>query len=212
LPPPLPAPDKQSSAAPPAGEATVAATQDSRAPEDEDRPYPNLAQVPARPLNMPTFAQAAATEKQLLADRANAKDRPDSPSPDQVLAPRPTPAVGAAANAVDFRLEDRSPCLAQAEPKGEPAATIQFAPGSASLTADNMETLAGVLPAVRSSTGTIRILGHGDTDTGAAKSSARFDLAVTRADSVADALTGYGIPACVDSSFAGQSVQLFTES
>jgi outer membrane protein OmpA-like peptidoglycan-associated protein len=187
--------------------------------------YPNLAQVPARPPNMPTFLEAAAEKKAMLADRDAAKaPRPESPaipSPDSspepeapaAAPPPPAPAIIAA------RTEDRSPCLSPAPVTGEPTAVLRFAPGSAALNSDDLAILADAIPTVRGSTGPIRLFGHGDTAT-AESEQARFDLAAARAGAVARALAGYGIQgqriaigvACVDASVAGASVQLYTES
>lgn len=193
----------------------------------EDGAYPNLAQVPARPVNMPTFAEAAALEKSLVADREKAKDAsaasPDAPPVDSAPVPVPQsispvqpamPKIGAVA----ARAEDRAPCLNGKPANGELAATFHFDPGSAALTAGNLALLAEAMPTVRGAKGTIRIFGHGDTDTDGTAS--RFDLAAARAAAVAQAVAGYGIPApriaigvaCADAAFAGASVQLYTES
>jgi outer membrane protein OmpA-like peptidoglycan-associated protein len=193
----------------------------------DDGTYPNLAQVPARPVNLPTFAEAKALEKSLVADREKARDQPQSspaaPSVDSVPVPvsklgkpaaTPVPAIAAA------RPEDRSPCLSGKPAVGQPAATIHFEPGSAAMTSDTLAALADAIPTIRAATGTIRILGHGDSQTGSSASSGRFDLAAARAGAVAQAVAGYGIPvpriavgvACSDAALGGSSVQLYAES
>ncbi len=200
----------------------------------DDGTYPNLAQVPARPVNMPTFLEASAVEKSLVTDRETAKDKepdsPPSPSPDTLpdAAAKPPAAAPAApvavattlaAAPVTERVEDSAPCLSQRPANAEPAAILHFAPGSAALSSDDLIIIADAIPAVRSGNGTIRVFGHGDTDQAASQSS-RFDLAAARAGAVAQALAGYGIPApriaigvaCADPSLAGASVQLYAES
>ena len=194
----------------------------------DDGTYPNLAQVPARPVNMPTFAEAKALEKSLVADREKAKNAspasPDAPSVDSTPVPvaklaKPdaaTPVVTATAE----RTEDRSPCLSEKPVDGQPTATIRFEPGSAAMTSANLALLSEALPTIRAAKGTIRIFGHGDTETDAATGPGRFDLAAARAGAVAQAVAGYGIPvpriavgvACSDAAFAGASVQLYAES
>jgi outer membrane protein OmpA-like peptidoglycan-associated protein len=124
------------------------------------------------------------------------------------------------ANGVVARLEDRTPCLDQATAAGGPTATVHFQAGSAALSTEQLSVLVETLPTVRGTNGTIRVFGHGDTDTGAAKGTARFDLAAARANAVAQALIGYGIPAprvavgvaCADTALAGASAQLFAPS
>jgi outer membrane protein OmpA-like peptidoglycan-associated protein len=195
----------------------------------DDGSYPNLAQVPARPVNMPTFAEAKALEKALVSDQQKAKDAspasPDAPAVDSnpvpvsklaMAAPPPTPAVTEAA----ARTEDRAPCLSGKPIDGQPTATLHFDPGSAAITAANLAVLADALPAIRAAKGTIRIFGHGDAETNSATGAGRFDLAAARAGAVAQAVAGYGIPApriavgvaCSDAAFAGASVQLYAES
>jgi len=194
----------------------------------DDGTYPNLAQVPARPVNMPTFLEAAAVEKSLVGDREKAKepvpDSPASPAVDSVTSPvNPAPATTAnltppKATPVAARVEDGSPCLSQKPVDADPIAILRFEIGSSSLTSDDLQILADSLPTVRQSKGAIRILGHGDTEPGAAQAAVRFDLAASRADAVAQALAGFGIPAprialgvaCTDASMAGASVQLYT--
>lgn len=199
---------------------------------NDDGKYPNLAQVPARPVNMPTFLEAAAQQKKLEADAAAAKsaqpDSPALPSVDSVATAAATPPpVSSVAPAsppagpakVAERTEDASPCLSGQPVNSQPAAVLHFDPGSAALTADDLAILADAMPVVRSSKGVIRIFGHGDTDT-VATAAVRFDLATARAGAVAQALAGYGIPApriavgvaCTDASVAGASVQLYAES
>ncbi len=193
----------------------------------DDGTYPNLAQVPARPVNMPTFLEASSVEKTLIADRETAKDKepdsPPAPSPESLPSQDATAPAAASPAAVPAaiaeRAEDRAPCLSPRPSGGEPAATIHFQPGSAALSSDDMIVLADAIPAVRGGSGTIRVFGHGDTDSPTSET-ARFDLAVARAGAVAQALAGYGIAvpriavgvACADASFAGASVQLYTES
>jgi len=248
LPPPLPPPDTHSSieqpAAPAAAQAKPAssdaakpvhsADQEPSIPKErraftDDGRYPNLAQVPPRPVNMPTFADAAALEKTLTGDQAKAKDvspaSPDAPSPQSAPEPvaarpvAPKPVAPAPAPAVAMRAEDASPCLAQAPVTGAPTVSLRFDPGSSALSADDLQLLTEALPTVRGSKGTLRILGHGDTDTGSAKAAGRFDLAAARAGAVAQALAGYGVPApriavgvaCDDAPATGASVQLYAE-
>jgi outer membrane protein OmpA-like peptidoglycan-associated protein len=248
-PPPQPAPSPQSSiaptpspvamaAAPAPVEKTVVAQKageiqsPSPSPEEkhtfkDDGTYPNLAQVPARPVNMPTFLEAAAVEKSLVGDRDNAKDAvpdsPASPAVDSVTSPASVAVAQATATplkttTIAARIEDGSPCLSQKTVDADPTAILRFEIGSSSLTSDDLQILADSLPAVRQSKGAIRILGHGDTEPGAAQAAGRFDLAASRAGAVAQALAGFGIPAprialgvaCTDASMAGASVQLYT--
>jgi outer membrane protein OmpA-like peptidoglycan-associated protein len=196
----------------------------------DDGTYPNLAQVPARPVNMPTFLDAKVIEKALVADSEKAKNAspasPDTPAVDstpvpvsQLVKPAPAPTTPVVTAAVD-RPEDRSPCLSGAPADSELAATIHFEPGSAAMTSATLALLTEALPAIRAAKGAIRIFGHGDTDTNSATGAGRFDLAAARAGAVAQAVAGYGIPvpriavgvACNDAAFAGASVQLYAES
>ncbi len=198
----------------------------------DDGTYPNLAQVPPRPVNMPTFAEAATLEKSLVADREKAKDAspasPNAPSVDSTPVPVPAADGKAAASALSSqksaavapRAEDSAPCLTAKSINSDPAATIHFDPGSAAMSAGNLARLAEAMPTIRASKGTIRIFGHGDAETSAAPGVARFDLAAARAGAVAQAVAGYGIPAarlavgvaCSDAALAGASVQLYAES
>ena len=194
----------------------------------QDGAYPNLAQVPARPVNLPSFAEAAVLEKSLVADRNAAKDAvpasPDAPSVDSTPVPVPAqqnksrPQLPAAKPvAVAARAEDREPCLNGNTVAGQLAATIHFDPGSAAITAGNQAVLSEAVPTMRAAKGTIRIYGHGDAE---AVGASRFDLGAARAAAVAQAVAGYGIPApriavgvaCADAAFAGASVQLYAES
>jgi outer membrane protein OmpA-like peptidoglycan-associated protein len=175
----------------------------------DDGRYPNLAQVPSRPTDLPTFAEAAALRKTLEADRAQGGAA--------ASAPVQTAAVPVATSAVASRAEDRTPCMG-APGSGQPTATLHFAQGSSALTADERGALAEAIPTVRGSEGTVRILGHGDADPGA--QGQRFDLAMARASAVAQALAGLGIPVtrlaigvgCTDTAAAGASVQLYLQS
>jgi outer membrane protein OmpA-like peptidoglycan-associated protein len=113
---------------------------------------------------------------------------------------------------------DQAPCQ-DASQTGAPTATIHFDKGSAALSADERGTLAEAMPDVRGASGTVRILGHGDTEPDSGVGAARFDLALARAGAVADALAGFGIPAqkiavsvaCADAGTSGASAQLFTK-
>jgi outer membrane protein OmpA-like peptidoglycan-associated protein len=196
----------------------------------DDGTYPNLAQVPSRPVNMPTFSEVKVLEKALVADSAKAKDAspasPDAPAVDSTLVPvsklvKPasastTPVVAMAAE----RAEDRAPCLSGAPADSQLAATVHFESGSAAITSGELALLSEALPTIRAAQGAIRIFGHGDTETGSATGAGRFDLAAARAGAVAQAVAGYGIPvpriavgiACNDPAFAGASVQLYAES
>jgi outer membrane protein OmpA-like peptidoglycan-associated protein len=195
----------------------------------DDGSYPNLAQVPSRPVNMPTFSEAKALEKALVADSDKAKDKsqasPDTPAVDSApvpvakLAQAASPATPAIAAAAD-RPEDSSPCLNAGAAEGRPTATIHFEPGSAALTSATLANLVEALPSIRAATGTIRIFGHGDSLADSSAGSGRFDLAAARAGAVAQAVAGYGIPApriavgvaCSDAALGGSSVQLYAES
>jgi len=194
----------------------------------DDGTYPNLAQVPARPVNMPSFTEAKALEKALVADAGRAKaetpSSPAAPSVDSSPVPvsklkpaeAPTPTITAAAD----RPEDGSPCLTGKVGEGKATATVSFEPGSAAIDTTRMQALVEAMPSIRAATGTIRIFGHGDPGTDGAAGSGRFDLAVARANAVAQAVAGYGIPApriavgvaCSDAALGGSSVQLYAES
>jgi outer membrane protein OmpA-like peptidoglycan-associated protein len=196
----------------------------------DDGTYPNLAQVPARPVNIPTFLEAKAIEKALVADSAKAKDvspaSPNAPAVDStpvpvslLVKPVPVPTAPVVTEAAD-RAEDHAPCLSGAPADSELAATIHFEPGSAAMTSATLALLTEALPTIRAAKGAIRIFGHGDTETDSATGAGRFDLAAARAGAVAQAVAGYGIPvpriavgvACNDAAFAGASVQLYAES
>ncbi len=196
----------------------------------DDGTYPNLAQVPTRPVNMPSFSEAKAIEKALVADREKAKDAspasPDTPSVDSApvpvskLVPSKSAPAAPVLTAAAERAEDRSPCLSEQAVDGKPTATIHFEPGSSAMSSENLALLTEALPSIRAAKGTIRIFGHGDTDANSATGASRFDLAAARAGAVAQAVAGYGIPvpriavgvACADAAFAGASVQLYAES
>ncbi|HEX4506636.1 MAG TPA: hypothetical protein VH722_12965 [Alphaproteobacteria bacterium] len=196
---------------------------------NDDGTYPNLAQVPARPVNMPTFTEAKALEKALVADAGKAKvDSPASPaapSVDSSPVPvsklvKPTVAPAPTITAAADRPEDSSPCLSGSPAEGRPTATIHFEPGSAAIDTVTQQALVEAIPSIRAATGTIRIFGHGDPGADGAAGSGRFDLAVARANAVAQAVAGYGVPApriavgvaCSDAALGGSSVQLYAES
>lgn len=194
----------------------------------DDGSYPNLAQVPARPVNLPTFAEAKKVEKALLADNEKQKaappDSPAAPSvdsaPEKVAVAAPVPAVPEAIAAGLPRPEDKSPCLSTSPVSGNPTATVRFAAGSSSITSDDLQVLAEAMPTIRGAKGSVRVFGHGDTDATAPQGSGRFELAAARAGAVAQALAGFGIPApkiavgvaCRDAATNGASVQLYAES
>jgi len=195
----------------------------------DDGTYPNLAQVPARPVNMPTFAEAKALEKALVADRDKARDdsqsSPAAPSVDSTPVPvaklaKPAPATAPQIAAAADRPEDSSPCLSGTPGEGKPTATVHFDPGSAAISSATLADLVEALPQIRAATGTIRIFGHGDSKADSSAGSGRFDLAAARAGAVAQAVAGYGIPApriavgvaCNDAALGGSSVQLYAES
>jgi outer membrane protein OmpA-like peptidoglycan-associated protein len=191
----------------------------------DDGRYPNLAQVPERPADVPSFAEARAAEQSLIANRNAAGTRPASPDTPPANAASVSPATAPAAKAADTaaqtkvvpRAEDRAPCLGKDRETGQPTTTVRFDQGSATLTAEERGILAEAIPAVRGSSGTIRIVGHGDTETGSGQNANRFDLAVARAGAVAQALAGFGVPtqrmavsvACADAAASGASVQLY---
>ncbi len=197
----------------------------------DDGTYPSLAQVPARPKNLPTFADAKALESRLSADNDTAKTAapgsPNAPSVDS--SPEKAPAAGTpqalqtavlTPSGAVARAEDKSPCLGSDSIAGDLTATVHFAPGSSAMTSASLEGLAEAMPTVRGAKGTIRVFGHGDIDANAQASAGRFDLAAARAGAVAQALAGFGIPAgkiavgvaCRDAATAGASVQLYAES
>ena len=196
---------------------------------NDDGTYPNLAQVPARPVNMPTFTEAKALEKALVADAGKAKaDAPASPAAPSVdsspvpvskliqTAAAQAPAIATAAD----RPEDSAPCLSGKATEGKATATVRFETGSAAIDTARLQALVEAMPSIRAATGTIRIFGHGDPGADGAAGSGRFDLAVARANAVAQAVAGYGIPApriavgvaCSDAALGGSSVQLYAES
>jgi outer membrane protein OmpA-like peptidoglycan-associated protein len=246
-PPPPAAPQSQSSVGPDTATKTAKAGESSEDTEvagggekkpqptipeadkafNDDGTYPNLAQVPARPVNMPTFTEAKALEKALVADAGKAKVEapasPEAPSVDSSPVPvsklvksAAAPAITAAAD----RPEDSSPCLSGKVSEAKPTATVSFAAGSAAIDTGRLQALVEAMPSIRAATGTIRIFGHGDPGAEGAAGSGRFDLAVARANAVAQAVAGYGIPApriavgvaCSDAALGGSSVQLYAES
>jgi outer membrane protein OmpA-like peptidoglycan-associated protein len=177
---------------------------------------------------MPTFAEAKALEKALVADSAKAKEAtpssPTAPSVDSSPVPvsklaKPEASAPTITAAVD-RPEDSSPCLSGKPAQGNPTATVRFEPGSAAINSDTLQALVEAMPTIRAASGTIRIFGHGDPAADSAAASGRFDLAVARANAVAQAVAGYGIPApriavgvaCSDAALGGSSVQLYAES
>jgi len=195
----------------------------------DDGTYPNLAQVPARPVNMPTFTEAKALEKALVADAGKAKAEapasPAAPSVDSSPVPvsklvQPAAAQVPAVVAATDRPEDSSPCLTGGATEGKATATVRFDAGSAAIDTARLQALVEAMPSIRAATGTIRIFGHGDPGADGAAGSGRFDLAVARANAVAQAVAGYGIPApriavgvaCSDAALGGSSVQLYAES
>jgi outer membrane protein OmpA-like peptidoglycan-associated protein len=233
-----PAPENETAAAAPqpgskADETNLPTIPEERRKFDDPGTYPNLAQVPPRPVDLPTFAAAATLEKQLKADyvrmAAPSPPSPPVPSPDTLPSPEIVAAVAAPAAPsapaappveVAARDEDQSPCLTNAIGDVSPAATLKFDEGSSALTADDRAVLADAMPSVREAKGTLRILGHGDTETNSPTGAGRFGLAIARAGAVAQALAGYGIPAgriaigvaCQDTMAAGALVQLYAES
>ena len=169
---------------------------------DDTGHYRNLAEVPKRPTNLPTFAEARATEASLVAERGGTTAAPETAKPDSSV-----------------HEQDRAPCgptLGEAKP----AVTVRFDPGSTTLPADQRGVLGDSLADVRSTSGPIRVVGHGDSAAGASGGVTRFSLAMGRASAVAQALAEFGIPAqriaiqvaCDENPAAGASVQLYTAS
>ncbi|HUB94594.1 MAG TPA: OmpA family protein [Stellaceae bacterium] len=81
-----------------------------------------------------------------------------------------------------------------------PAATITFAIGSAVLSDDQRDQLNEIAAAQHEKGGTIRIVGHAEATTGVSGTQqqlAQFNLALTRAKSVAQVLSTDGVPAQV---------------
>jgi outer membrane protein OmpA-like peptidoglycan-associated protein len=164
--------------------------------------YRNLAEVPARPTNLPTFAEARATEASLVAERNGAAPQADAAKTGNVA-----------------HEQDRAPCGPDSN-TAKPELTVRFDPGSTSLPADQRGVLGDALPDIRGASGTIRVVGHGDSEAGAGGDVNRFDLAIGRAGAVARALAEFGIPAqrisiqvaCDENPAAGASVQLYTAS
>lgn len=231
--PPVPAPATAEPAAPaevaradqarpePQPRALPSIPDDRREFTKDDGQYPNLAQVPARPVNLPTFAEAAQLEQNLRREGGTARNtRDESPNPAHVVAAgRASPQASSEPVAIQPRLEDRSPCVGD-NSGGSPTAVVRFSSGSAALRAEDLAALVQALPSVRSSSGPIRLYGHGDGEGAGSQGAARFDLAVARAGAVAQALAGYGISAarmavgvaCTDTALVGSSVQLFAQS
>ena len=167
----------------------------------DDGRFPNLAQVPARPSDLPSFAEAAEVRQSLEQNR------------DDANAQRVAQAQQSASQS-----EVAAPCLG-AVPSGQ-TTTLRFANGSSALDVESRGALSDTIPSIRSGEGRIHIVGHGDTVAGAPTGAARFALAVARAGAVAEALAGFGIApqrmsivvACADPATFGASVQLYADS
>ena len=181
-----------------------------RRKSDDDGTFPNLAQVPARPSDLPSFADAHRQVGALQADRAAAA----------LSAPSAAGGGKTAAGSLTARPEDRSPCLAGMPAAGAAKAAVSFAVGSSTLTDEARASLADAVPDVRAAQGEVRIVGDGDRAADSAPPTRRFNLAMARASSVALALTEFGISSqriavgvsCSDTALSGPSVRLYLDS
>jgi outer membrane protein OmpA-like peptidoglycan-associated protein len=79
-------------------------------------------------------------------------------------------------------------------PVGTPVAEIKFAADSTSLTEDDRQTLEKVATLYQQNPGKVRIVGYAGAGSGAAEQLNSFRAALDRAQAVAAALTGAGIP------------------
>ena len=164
-----------------------AIAQSRQAPPGADKPYPNLADVPAAPTAAPAGAQEA-----IAAQARGEAGGVSTPSPGALagltlpVAPPPVP------NVPGVRLTAPPPPAAPApapvaaapvpKPPGPPVG-IAFAPGSAILPAAQASVLTQL--AARRAGAQIQVCGFGE---------GALPLAFSRARRIADALTAAGVP------------------
>ncbi len=172
-----------------------AIAQDRQPPPGLDQPYPNLASVPAAPVDVPAAAQAA------IAARLNNTSPSVSPASAQALAglvlptapPPPVPGLTPPPQVV-AALAPPPPAPAAVHPPG-PAIPLAFAPGSALLPASDNAALQQA--AASRGSAHIRAVGFGDGTS--------LELALARAQRLADALSAAGVPPSAISLSAAQA-------
>lgn len=200
-----------------------AIAQPLQAPPGADAPYPNLANVPAAPVQL-SASEEAAVGQRLAGTPGNetaAGGGVSAPSPEALAglelpgAPPPTPDVPdlviPRAPAAPAMLPVTAPpaATAPARPPRAPVA-LAFPPGSAVLDPDTAAALSGVAAAV----GGDHVLVAGFGEAAGAGDAAAMTLALARARRLADALTADGVPASAINLLAasggsGGFVQLF---
>jgi len=176
--------------------------------------FPNLASVPDAPPPSTPKVEREKLVQGLLADRANAEYSgeslgeetvnvpPAEPPPPAPPAPEPEPAAtdGAGIEAGDAALA----AVPEAEPEapapavdfGEPKALIYFAGETAALSDRDraiLSDIAGMYARDRASR--VRVVGHASSSEPADAGDGESGMAMARADAVAQALIGMGVPA-----------------
>jgi len=163
-----------------------AIAQSRQAPPGADKPFPNLADVPAAPTATPAGAQEA-----IAAQARGEAGGVSTPSPGALAgltlpeAPPPVPKVPGVRLTAPPPAAPVSAPVAEApapKPPGPPVG-IAFAPGSAILPAAQASVLTKL--AAKRAGAQIRVCGFGE---------GALPLAVSRARRIADALTAAGVP------------------
>ncbi|MGH6933770.1 MAG: OmpA family protein [Dongiaceae bacterium] len=199
-----------SSEPPPPAESAVVPTTDS----EED--FPNLASVPDEaPVSTPRIDRdklvqqlqsdrdhAAYLDEQLSAESVSvpAAAPPPSQAPESLALPTEDSPEDAAADVVDEEVVVIEPPVELPADLGEPAALIFFDGGSVAMTDHDRAILYDVARLQgKSKGGRLRLVGHANSNEAGADtdgdSIVSLDLALARANAVAEALIGYGVPA-----------------
>src|SRR5579875_3064233 len=172
-----------------------------------DQPYPNLASVPSRPSPIMSSEERARVQQQLTADARSQTYQPNagglaiptpasprgssaSPQPQPPSAPR---ATGAAES--EATLPGNAPAFG-AVGKPERVGVVLFDQGSAQIDPAQIEKLKPIIRQLRQSDGTLQVVGHAASRSGAtegeAAKAADFNLSLDRANAVAGILIRLG--------------------
>lgn len=148
--------------------------------------YPNLADVPETPSNLPTADETAAIRAELEADR-DAINRGEEP---------PSVAAGSIMQSVRERLE-----VTLTTPAAGGTASVTFEAGSAALTLSALATLQDVARSQAETGQDVRLVGFAYADNEANRPVA-LGIALDRANTVASVLVSYGADPSALSVFA----------
>ena len=163
----------------------------------------------ARAIPQPEQIQPAPPPPKLLATPTTPAAQGPPPQAAHLQSPPPAAPLPAAIGSGAYQPAPPAPVLAPLatanprkgaekpppSPVGTPVADIKFAADSRSLTDEDRQILEGIVPLYRQNPGKLRIVGYASAGSGATEQLNSFRAALDRAQAVAAALTGAGIPA-----------------